>query len=67
MSQLREETRPGWAVVDPIEVLFEQACAQWELFTGSRAPREAMWQACLIEYAEKMKNNDYGSMRAGDL
>jgi shikimate 5-dehydrogenase len=62
MLQLREEHHPGWTVVDPVEVLFEQACAQWELFTGSRAPRKAMWQACLSEYAHKMKINAYSSM-----
>ncbi|KAE8329734.1 hypothetical protein BDV39DRAFT_202680 [Aspergillus sergii] len=62
MRQMREETHRGWTVVDPIEVFFEQACAQWELLTGSRAPRKAMWEACLDEYTSKMKNNDYGSM-----
>lgn len=62
MKQMREENHVGWTVVDPVEVMFEQGCAQWELFTGSRAPRNVMWQACLNEYATKMKNNDYSSM-----
>lgn len=62
MKQLREENHLGWTVIDPIEVLFEQACAQCELFTGNRAPRKAMWEACLNEYADKMRNNDYGRM-----
>jgi hypothetical protein len=62
MLQLREGNYPGWTAVDPIEVLYEQACAQWELFTGSQTPRKAMWQACLNEYADKMKNNAYCSM-----
>lgn len=61
MKQLREENHLGWTVVDPVEVLFEQACAQWELFTGSRAPRKSMWEACLIEYADKMESNDYNT------
>ncbi|KAF9893008.1 hypothetical protein FE257_012419 [Aspergillus nanangensis] len=62
MKQMREETHLGWTVVDPVEVLFEQACSQWELFTGSRAPRKAMWQACLDDYADRMNQNDYDSM-----
>ena len=62
MRQLREEDHLGWTVVDPIEVLFEQACAQWELFTGSPAPRKAMWEACLNEYADKIRNDDYSNM-----
>ncbi len=62
MQQLREETHPGWTVIDPVEVLFEQACAQFELFTSSRAPREAMWAACLSDYADKMKCNAYRSV-----
>ena len=56
---MRKEKPAGWSLVDPIEVLFEQGAAQWELFTGSRAPRRVMWEACLNEYAEKMKTNGY--------
>ena len=62
MTQLREESHPGWSVVDPVEVLFEQACAQWELFTGSRAPRGAMWEACLNQYADAMERQHYLNM-----
>lgn len=61
MRGLREDNPPGWTVIDPIEVLFEQACAQFELFTGSRAPRKVMWEACLNDYADKMKNNAYST------
>lgn len=62
MKQLREGNYPGWSVVDPVEVLFEQACAQWELFTGSRAPRKTMWEACLNQYANAMETDDYRSV-----
>lgn len=62
MEHMREETHLGWTLVDPIEVFFEQACAQWELFTGSRAPRKVMWEACLNEYANKMKNHEDDSI-----
>lgn len=62
MKQFREEKHFGWTIIDPIEVLFEQACAQWELFTGNQAPRKVMWEACLNEYAKKMENHDYDSM-----
>ncbi|RFU80170.1 quinate pathway repressor [Trichoderma arundinaceum] len=65
MRQLREGSYPGWSVVDPVEVLFEQACAQWELFTGSRAPRKTMWEACLNQYANAMERDDYQNSKFG--
>lgn len=62
MRQLREKNYPGWSVIDPIEIVYEQACAQWEVFTGTRTPRQVMWEACLYEYAEKMKRHAFDDM-----
>ena len=62
MKQFRVYKYPGWSVVDPVEVMFEQACAQWELFTGSKAPRKSMWEACLNQYADAMERDDYKNM-----
>lgn len=55
MRQFREQKPPGWTLVDPIEVLHSQACTQFEIFTGCRAPAGVMRDACLHDYIEKMK------------
>ncbi|KAJ9602729.1 hypothetical protein H2200_012923 [Cladophialophora chaetospira] len=55
MSQPIQETeRRGWVTIDPIEVFFEQGCAQFELFTGTPAPRSAMWESCLQQYSQNV-------------
>ncbi|KAK4940026.1 hypothetical protein LTR10_019763 [Elasticomyces elasticus] len=54
-AQFRKMKYPGWTLIDPVEVLFEQACFQFELFTGCKAPREAMWEAGLEQYAQQME------------
>ncbi|KIW14471.1 3-dehydroquinate dehydratase, type I [Exophiala spinifera] len=49
-EQLREAKFRGWARIDPIEILYEQGCAQFELFTNKKAPRKAMLDAFLEQY-----------------
>jgi shikimate 5-dehydrogenase len=49
-----EVDRRGWITIDPLEVFFEQACAQFELFTGTPAPRGAMWESCLRNHHQNV-------------
>ncbi|KAK5073989.1 hypothetical protein LTS08_001915 [Lithohypha guttulata] len=45
IKQLRATTGKPWVVVDGLEVLHEQAAAQFEIMTGKNAPRMVMWNA----------------------
>ncbi|KAG4429989.1 hypothetical protein IFR05_014526 [Cadophora sp. M221] len=42
IRRVREETKQAWVIVDGLEVLPEQACAQFELMTGRKAPKRRM-------------------------
>jgi shikimate 5-dehydrogenase len=48
MQQAHENTHRGWTCVEPLEILIEQGCAQFELFTGHPAPKKRMTE-CLLE------------------
>lgn len=40
----------GWVVVEPLEILIEQGCAQFELFVGRAAPRKVITQSVIQKY-----------------
>lgn len=50
MQQARNNEAAGLHFVEPLEVLIEQNCAQFELFTGHPAPEKLMTDCLLRQY-----------------
>ncbi|KAG9245369.1 putative quinate repressor protein, partial [Calycina marina] len=50
IRRIQEESHQAWAIVDGLEILPEQAMAQFELMTGRRAPKQKMRQTVQQKY-----------------
>lgn len=65
IKQFRVSTELPWVIVSGVDTLIEQAVAQFEIFTGRRAPRATILQAVRAEMqTNRQYMMDWGGYRA---
>ncbi|KAF2263792.1 hypothetical protein CC78DRAFT_518063 [Lojkania enalia] len=63
MAQVREASSQSWICLDGLDLLPEQGFAQFELFTGKRAPRRIMREEVLRSWTDEQGQTDPGMVQ----
>lgn len=58
MQQAYDNAHRGWLCVEPLEILIEQGCAQFELFTGYAAPKKRMTECVVQQFRDACPESD---------